>query len=73
MGNKYTLLDFRCENDNCPVEQHEELVTQEELEQGVPCPECGIPMKKATFCSQAYGRHGSWAMWRLDQDWGNDQ
>ena len=69
----FRMKDYQCINEACTLEFYEAFIDEEEEAAGVPCPECGVPMTK-TKMPQApcYGKHGSWAMWRLSADWETD-
>jgi len=46
----------------------EDLVGKKE---GADCPKCNGKGKELspTQTSPSYGKHGSWAQWRMDQNW----
>lgn len=62
----FKLVDLICNNEACTLEPYEDLLTNEELVNGVVCPLCGKPLEIDTTNKPRHGKHLSWATWRVD-------
>jgi hypothetical protein len=65
----FKLKDFECHNPECPMRIEEHLVDKVEEAAGIECPKCGQMMICSPLSRARYGKHGSWALWRMAEHW----
>ena len=64
------LYTYKCNNDECEVKLIDEQRRIAEREDPLNCPECGCRLEFTVGeTGPGYGKHGSWAAWRMDQNW----
>lgn len=61
----FKLVDLICRNPKCSQERIEDLLTERELRDGMPCPRCGETMEVDMTNRPQHGRHLSWSKWRV--------
>jgi len=64
------LYTYKCNEKTCKVDLVDLQRKIAEREEPVECDECGELLEFTVGeTGPGYGKHGSWAAWRMDQNW----